>query len=58
MIGAITSLLFPGAILVDELDRERALKTTQKLLQLEKVVLLEAAFESRGKYARTDIVIK
>jgi len=58
MIGAVASLLFPDAILVDEPDHDKALQTTRKLIQKENVTLLEAAFESNGKFARPDILIK
>ncbi len=58
MIGAIASLLFPDAILVDEPDHDRAVQLTKKLLKKENVTLLEAAFESDGKFARPDILIK
>lgn len=58
MIGAIASLLFPGAILVDEPNHDKALKITHDLIKKENVTLLEAAFESKGKFARPDILIK
>jgi hypothetical protein len=58
MIGAIASLLFPDAILVDEPDHDRAVQLTEKLIKKENVTLLEAAFESDGKFARPDILIK
>jgi hypothetical protein len=58
MIGAIASLLFPDAILVDEPDHANAMQLTRKYFQRENVTLLEAAFESNGKFARPDILIK
>lgn len=58
MIGAIASLLFPEAILVDEPNHDKAVQITQKLIKKENVTLLEAAFESKGKFARPDILIK
>ena len=58
MIGAIASLLFPDAVLVDEPDHDKAVQLTHQYLQQENVTLLEAAFESGGKFARPDILIK
>jgi hypothetical protein len=58
MIGAIASLLFPDAIMVDEPDHFKAMGLTQGYFQRENVTLLEAAFESKGKFARPDILIK
>ena len=58
MIGAIASLLFHDAILVDEPNHKVATRKTQELIQKENVNLLEAAFESHGKFARPDILIK
>lgn len=58
MIGAIASLLFPDANLVDEPDHFKAIQLTQDYFQRENVTLLEAAFESKGKFARPDILIK
>ncbi len=58
MIGAIASLLFPDAVLVDEPDHDKAVQLTYQYLQQENVTLLEAAFESMGKFARPDILIK
>lgn len=58
MIGAIASLLFPDAIMVDEPDHFKAMGLTRGYFQRENVTLLEAAFESKGKFARPDILIK
>jgi len=58
IIGAIASLLFPHAILVDEPDHAKAVEITQQLFTQENITLLEAAFESNGKFARPDILIK
>ena len=58
MIGAIASLLFPDAIMVDEPDHFKAMGLTRGYFQRENVTLLEAAFESNGKFARPDILIK
>jgi hypothetical protein len=58
MIGAIASLLFPEAISVYEPDHDKAVQITQEQLRKENVTLLEAAFESNGKFARPDILIK
>ncbi len=58
MIGAIACLLFPEAILVDEPDHDKAVQLTRKYFQQNNVILLEAAFESKGKFARPDILIK
>ncbi len=58
MIGAIASLLFPDAILVDEPNHDMAIRITQELIKKENVTLLEAAFENQGKFARPDILIK
>jgi hypothetical protein len=58
MIGAIASLLFPDAILVDEPDHAKAMQLTREYFQRENVTLLEAAFDSNGKFARPDILIK
>lgn len=58
MIGAIASLLFEGAVLVDEPDHDKAVALTQKYLKQKNIILLEAAFESKGKFARPDILIK
>lgn len=58
MIGAIATLLFDNAILVDEPDHDRAVALTQEYFKQENIILLEAAFESRGKFARPDILIK
>ena len=58
MIGAIASLLFPDAVQVFEPDHEKAVKLTEQHIQKENIILLEAAFESGGKFARPDILIK
>lgn len=58
MIGAIASLLFPDAVLVDEPNHDKALQVTQTLIKNKNVTLLEAAFESNEKFARPDILIK
>ncbi len=58
MIGAIASLLFADAVLVDEPDHDKAVAMTQEYCKQENIVLLEAAFESKGKFARPDILIK
>ena len=57
MIGAIASLLFPDAVLVDEPNHDKALQATQEIIKKKNVTLLEAAFESNGKFARPDILI-
>jgi hypothetical protein len=58
MIGAIASLLFEGAVLVDEPDHDKAVALTQEYFKQENIILLEAAFENQGKFARPDILIK
>jgi len=58
MIGAIASLLFPEAISIYEPNHDKAVQVTQEHFQKENVTLLEAAFESNGKFARPDILIK
>lgn len=58
MIGAIASLLFEDTILVDEPDHDKAVKLTEEYFKHETIILLEAAFESKGKFARPDILIK
>ena len=58
MIGAIASLLFEGAVLVDEPDHAKAVTLTQEYFKQANIILLEAAFESNGKFARPDILIK
>lgn len=58
MIGAIATLLFPSAVRVDEADHDQALARTHELMQRQNVTLLEPAFESHGKFARPDILIK
>lgn len=58
MIGAIASLLFPEAIAIYEPSHDKAVQITQVHLQKENVTLLEAAFVSKGKFARPDILIK
>lgn len=58
MIGAIASLLFEDAVLVDEPDHDKAVAMTQEYIKQENIILLEAAFESQGKFARPDILIK
>lgn len=58
MIGAIAGLLFPDAVLIDEPNHDQALLLTQAQMQKENITLLEAAFESGGKFARPDILIK
>jgi Domain of unknown function(DUF2779) len=58
MIGAIASLLFPEAVAIYEPNHTKAVRITQEHLQKENVTLLEAAFVSRGKFARPDILIK
>lgn len=58
MIGAIAGLLFAEAIPVYEPNHEQAVQITKEYLQKDNVTLLEAAFESNGKFARPDILIK
>jgi len=58
MIGAIASLLFENAVLVDEPDHDKAVALTREYFKQENIILLEAAFESQGKFARPDILIK
>ena len=58
MIGAIATLLFDNPILVDEPDHDKAVALTQEYFKQENIILLEAAFESQGKFARPDILIK
>jgi len=58
MIGAIASLLFPDAIMVDEPNHAKAMQLTREYFQRENVTLLEAAFDSNGKFARPDILVK
>jgi len=58
MIGALASLLFPGAVPVYDADHEAAIQTTRGHLQKENIILLEAAFESKGKFTRPDILVK
>jgi hypothetical protein len=58
MIGAIASLLFENAVLVDEPDHYKAVAMTQEYFKQENIILLEAAFQSQGKFARPDILIK
>jgi hypothetical protein len=58
MIGSIATLLFDNAILVDEPDHDKAVALTKEYFKQENIILLEAAFESQGKFARPDILIK
>lgn len=58
MIGAIASLLFEDAVLVDEPDHDKAVEMTREYFKQENIILLEAAFEHQGKFARPDILIK
>ena len=58
MIGAIATLLFEDAVLVDEPDHDKAVALTQEYFKHENIILLEAAFESNGKFTRPDILIK
>lgn len=58
MIGAIASLLFLDAVLVDEPDHDKAVALTQEYFKQETIILLEPAFENQGKFARPDILIK
>lgn len=58
MIGAIASLLFEDAVLVDEPDHDKAVALTNEYFKQENIILLEAAFESKNKFARPDILIK
>ena len=58
MIGTIAKLLFPDAVTIKESKVQSALQATQQLITQEKVTLLEAAFFSKGKFARPDILIK
>lgn len=58
MIGAIATLLFDDAVLVDEPDHDQAVTLTKEYFKQENIILLESAFESNGKFARPDILIK
>jgi hypothetical protein len=58
MIGAIASLLFEDALLVDEPDHDKSVAMTREYFKQDNIILLEAAFESNGKFARPDILIK
>ncbi len=58
IIGAIATLLFEDAVLVDEPDHDQAVALTQEYFKRENIILLEAAFESQSKFARPDILIK
>ncbi len=57
-IGAMARLYFPEGILIATPNNQTALEVTAQYLQREQVTLFEAAFESNGKFARTDILVK
>jgi hypothetical protein len=59
MVGKLATLFYPTGITIDTgSDHETAIKKTQEYLNLDNVVLFEAAIESKGKLIRVDILEK
>jgi hypothetical protein len=57
-VGELARQYFPDGHLVEALDHEVALAKTRELLQLENVVIFEAAFRHDGLFIRVDVLVK
>jgi hypothetical protein len=57
-VGALAQKYFPGGILVDTLDKTKALAQTQELLQKDRIIIFEGAFQFENLFIRADIVRK
>lgn len=58
MVGALAQAIYPGGILIQELDELKALEATRNELQKEHVVLFEPAFAQDNMLVRADILVK
>jgi len=57
-VGELAKLYFPGGHDIKSLDYAQSLEETNTLLQLEKVVIYEAAIASDTLFIRADILVK
>lgn len=57
-IGELAKLYYPGGYEVTNLDYEKALEDTNKLLKKENIIIYEAAIKHENLFSRVDILIK
>lgn len=57
-VGELAKLYHPGGVMIEERDYDRSLKRTNDLLQLDQVIIYEAAFQFKNLFIRTDVLIK
>ncbi len=57
-VGELAKCYFPGGYDIKTLDYELALAETNKLLQLERVTIYEAAIATENLFIRTDVLVK
>ena len=57
-VGELAKCYYPGGHNISTLDYEDALKQTNELLKLEKVVIFEAAVRYKSFFIRADILVK
>lgn len=57
-VGELAKLMFHDGIDLSQLDQKEQLRLTHELLQRDSVVIFEAAIQSKGLFARVDILRK
>ncbi|MGN6604516.1 MAG: DUF2779 domain-containing protein [Ginsengibacter sp.] len=57
-VGELAKYYYPGGVLIETLDTEKALADTNKLLEQEEAVIYEAAFLYEKLFIRADVIIK
>lgn len=57
-VGELAKLYYPGGYSVDSLNHDEAISETNKLLQLDSVVIYEAAIRHKSLFIRADILVK
>lgn len=57
-VGELAKLYYPGGYQIEELDFAKALAKTKTLLELQNVIIYEAAFQYGSLFVRADILVK
>ncbi len=57
-VGELAKCYFPGGYDIKTLDHKQALAETNELLQLDEVIIYEAAIETDNLFIRADILVK
>lgn len=57
-VGELAKLYYPGGVMIDTLDKKEACRQTNELLELDKAIIFEAAFEYENFFIRVDVLRK